>query len=126
MVNQLVLAGVWLLATALYASEAQAGHRHHGGWGYGHWGHRHHFHGSFGLHFGDPFWWGYDPFFYRPYVYAPPTVVIPREPPVYIQKPAVTLWYYCPNPAGYYPYVQSCTQQWVAVDPRTVPPSPPR
>jgi hypothetical protein len=22
------------------------------------------------------------------------------------------LWYYCPNPSGYYPYVKSCSEPW--------------
>ena len=37
---------------------------------------------------------------------------------------APQVWYYCPEPAGYYPYVQNCTQAWVSVDPRTVAPPP--
>jgi len=37
-------------------------------------------------------------------------------------------WYYCTDPAGYYPYVQSCNQGWVAVIPQAPsdPPSAPR
>jgi hypothetical protein len=26
-----------------------------------------------------------------------------------------SLWYYCQNPAGYYPYVQQCPTQWQPV-----------
>lgn len=26
-------------------------------------------------------------------------------------------WYYCTEPAGYYPYVQSCSRPWIAVQP---------
>lgn len=108
---------------------------------------RHRHHSSVGFYFGDPFFWGGGPFYrpyYRPlppyYYYEPPTVIIEREPPVYIQRqPAVptapaapaapaaqasNLWYYCPNPAGYYPYVPSCNQQWVPVNPNSVPPAP--
>ena len=95
-------------------------------------------HTSVGFYFNDPFWWGPDPFFYpyRPYVYSPPPVIIEqREPPVYVQRqlapaaPAPTVssnWYYCPKPSGYYPYVQSCSQPWVSVDPRSVPSAPAR
>jgi hypothetical protein len=98
----------------------------------GHWGH----HGGahFGLSFGDPFFWG--PSYYQPYYapnyYSPPTVIIEREPPVYVQRaPApptqvAQLWYYCPSPAGYYPHVPNCTQPWVPVDPSSVPPGPRR
>jgi len=93
---------------------------------------------SFGLHFGAPLFWGPDPF-YRPYwgggypgyYYPPRTVIIERDPPVYVQRtpaaPPATqvaqVWYYCPNPAGYYPHVANCSQQWVPVDPRSVPPA---
>jgi hypothetical protein len=30
-------------------------------------------------------------------------------------------WYYCENPAGYYPYVQSCSKGWMQVVPQNVP-----
>lgn len=97
-----------------------------------------------GGYWGDPFWygprygWPYSPYYYDPF---PRTVVIEREPPVYIQREQVqtapaapaasvnqpSLWYYCPKPAGYYPYVPKCDQAWIPVDPRTVPPqAPPR
>lgn len=110
---------------------ALAGGGGHGrGHGHGHW------HGgpraSFGLYFGGPAYgpW-YDPW-YRPFppaYYEPRTVIIEREPPVYIQREpapqaqaADPIWYYCPNPSGYYPHVPRCNQQWVPVDPSTVPP----
>lgn len=100
---------------------------------------------SFGLYLGgpvyaDPFW-GPRPYYYSPWYYDPPprTVIIEREPTVYIQRdppPAAApapqaapaapqLWYYCPKPAGYYPYVPQCDQQWVPVDPRNLPPTRP-
>ncbi len=101
----------------------------------GHWGHhgyRHHHNSHFGFYFGSPFFWGprlYDRPYFDDYYYAPRTVIIEREPPVYIQRPVAPiqtaqLWYYCPNPAGYYPYVPTCTQPWVPVDPRSLPPAP--
>ncbi len=107
-------------------------------WGYRYAGRSH---TSFGLYlggpvYGDPFWnprpWGYyPPYYYEP---APRTVIIEREPPVYIQRdpvvvnpqpsapPAPQLWYYCQKPAGYYPYVPQCEQQWIPVDPASLPP----
>lgn len=121
------------LLLVVYGADAVARH-----------GHRHgRIHSSVGFYFNDPFWWGPDPFFYpyRPYVYNPPPVIIEqREPPVYIQRqmapaapapaaPASAVnsnWYYCPKPAGYYPYIQSCSQPWVSVDPRSVQPAPTR
>ena len=93
-------------------------------------GHHGHVHTEFGVYLGDPFFWGPRPW---PYYYdVPRTVIIEREPSVYIQQaPTVTapapaqpqtpLWYWCPNPAGYYPHVPQCQQQWVPVDPRTLP-----
>jgi hypothetical protein len=27
-------------------------------------------------------------------------------------------WYYCTDPAGYFPYVQSCNKAWVPVVPQ--------
>jgi hypothetical protein len=68
-------------------------------------------------------WWG-PPY---PYSYpAPPPVVI-QQPPV-VQSappaPAPVYWYYCPNPAGYYPYVQQCPSAWMQVVPPTTPPAP--
>lgn len=93
----------------------------------------------FDFYFGTPYYWG--PHYYRPwpnyYYYEPPTVIIERQPPVYIQRPAPApapaapapqaaprVWYYCTDPAGYYPYVQNCNQPWVSVDPSTVAPPP--
>ncbi|MGD9601224.1 MAG: hypothetical protein AB7O21_15850 [Gammaproteobacteria bacterium] len=116
-----------MLAGVLGVAEPAAawrGHRHHGR------------HSHFGLYLGAPLFWG--PSYYRPwypdYYYPPRTVIIEREPSVYIQRQdvpppqaqaqATQLWYYCPNPAGYYPHVPNCTQAWVPVDPRSVPPPP--
>jgi hypothetical protein len=117
---------VRLVVLLLLASCASTATARHG---------RGHFRGSVGFYYNDPFFWGPDPFFYpyRPFIYSPPPVIIEqRDPPVYIQRqpvappavPAVnaSTWYYCQNPAGYYPYIQSCRQPWVSVDPRTVQP----
>ena len=30
-------------------------------------------------------------------------------------KPPTQVWYYCPNPQGYYPYVAQCYSGWQAV-----------
>jgi hypothetical protein len=67
----------------------------------------------------------YAPYPYAPYPYyyaAPPAVMV-APPPSYVVSPPQTVivtqpqpqgapapqyWYYCDNPAGYYPYVQSC------------------
>ena len=65
-------------------------------------------------------------------VVGPPVVVVP--PPVYVQPPVVVeqpapvyqeqspqaaqqFWYYCQDPAGYYPYVKECPRGWQPVSP---------
>lgn len=103
-----------------------------------------HSHSHFGVYFGAPLWhaplWHAPPPYYRydPYYYQPRTIIIEREPPVYIQRPPVSpapapatqtaptaqVWFYCTDPAGYYPHVPQCSQPWVSVDPRTVQAAP--
>jgi hypothetical protein len=63
----------------------------------------------------------YPPFVYPPYYYGPP-VVYPPAPVVYGGAPtapsaAAQTWYYCDNPAGYFPSVQSCSVPWRPVQP---------
>ncbi len=65
---------------------------------------------------------------YSPYYY-PQAVVVPTEPPVYVEQgqapaPAQTqsgYWYYCREANAYYPHVDQCAGQWERVPPR--PPS---
>lgn len=74
-------------------------------------------HWSIGIGIGAPYygwspgWWGYPP----PVVVAvpppPPVVVVPAQP----LAPPVAYWYYCYNPAGYYPQVQTCPGGWTPV-----------
>lgn len=75
-----------------------------------------------GVWWGEPWWW--EPPY--PY-YAAPPVVVPEAPPVYIQQepPAQEpyYWYYCPNPAGYYPNVKECPSGWLTVVPPASPPA---
>jgi hypothetical protein len=40
------------------------------------------------------------------------------------QQPVVNpsnFWYYCTDPAGYFPYVQNCSRPWMQVVPQNVP-----
>ena len=105
------------------------GHRHlylginYGGfYGPGYYGYP--FYG-YGYGYGYPFYdYGY-PFYYPPYYAYPPTIIVPTEPPVYIQKeqpqpvqPQSNYWYYCENPQGYYPYVKNCPNGWQQVSPQ--------
>jgi hypothetical protein len=79
--------------------------------------------------------------YYRPYTYTYPyqyytypNQYYPR-PPVATQPPVneeqvpgpqqgESSWYYCPDPPGYYPYVQQCPKGWtkVAPNPESAPP----
>ncbi len=77
-------------------------------------------------------WWYYPPpvryYPYDPY-YAPPVAVVPRSPPVYIERgdsagaapQQQDYWHYCPESKTYYPYVKECPGGWERVVPR--PPS---
>lgn len=90
--------------------------RYRGGHGYS----------GFGFYFGAPFF--PSPFYRYPYqtpYYPPAIITIPARPPVYIQQPpppvieqySAGYWYYCYNPAGYYPYIRECPSGWQQVEP---------
>jgi hypothetical protein len=75
-------------------------------------------------HDGRPGWWwvvGDQWYFYPAPVYPYPD---PYVPPVLAQVPVPApvapgaTWYYCDNPAGYYPYVAQCAAPWRAVPAR--------
>ena len=46
---------------------------------------------------------------------APAPAPAPAAPQVAPQQPSY--WYYCTEPAGYYPYVNQCSRPWIAVQP---------
>lgn len=118
---------------AYYGPRVEYGHFHGGYYG-----------SSFGFGLGVGLaldgWPGYYPYgYYRygPYPYAGyPTVIVtqPAAPTVYMEQgdaapaqgseprsnaptqgQAPNDWYYCRNPAGYYPYVRSCAEGWQRV-----------
>lgn len=77
-------------------------------------------------------WWWFAGgvwYFYDSPVYPYPTVVSPvmyAEPMVGAQPPVAATapsYYYCDNPAGYYPYVQNCPTAWRQVQAAPPPPS---
>ncbi len=81
-----------------------------------------------------PWWgpgWGYPyypyPYYsYPSYPYNPaPPVINQQQSPVYVepapQQEEQNYWYYCPNPQGYYPYIQQCPKGWLKVIPSPVP-----
>lgn len=79
-------------------------------WRSGRWHH--------GRHAGHVGWWwvvGGSWYFYPAAVYPYPD---PYQPPVVVlppTEPAPQYWYYCGNPAGYYPYVVQCLVGWQRV-----------
>ena len=71
-----------------------------------------------------PGYWGPGGWGPAPYYYPGPPVVV-QQPPAYEQAAppqAPTYWYYCPNPQGYYPYIQQCPNGWMPVVPPTTSP----
>jgi hypothetical protein len=58
--------------------------------------------------YGYPYGYG-DP---SPYDYPPSQYAAPGYAPT---ASSAAYWYYCQNPAGYYPYVQRCRTQWQPV-----------
>jgi len=113
----------WLVATVLIAApgiilanDHGGFHGHGGGHGefHGHGGYNdghHHFHGHSGVFIGIPFWAPWPYYFYPPSVYSYP------PPPAYIEQEQ-GYWHYCPNPPGYYPYVNNCSEPWMLVPAR--------
>ena len=96
------------------------GHAGYHGYG-GYYGHRGYYgYGWFGHY---PF--GYYPYAYYPYGYPYPSYVYPpypyppaqRQYPVYVEPEQPFYWYYCQDPQGYYPYVESCPTGWTRVVP---------
>ncbi|HXA46504.1 MAG TPA: YXWGXW repeat-containing protein [Burkholderiaceae bacterium] len=72
--------------------------------------------------------WVFNAAYWQPYAPAvivqPAPVVVQQAPPQYIQQspsapPGLDprFWYYCQDPAGYYPYVQNCSIAWQPVTP---------
>jgi len=62
-----------------------------------------------------PYWWDYG-YPYYDYGYYPDYGNYYGQPYYnYGQPNAAQTWYYCSNPAGYYPYVAQCNTGWQAV-----------
>jgi hypothetical protein len=111
------LAVALLLAGSVVPSYADGGNGHGGGWHGGGW--HGGWHGGWRapvVFVGPRFFVGPSLYYPGPYAYAAPVVVAAPAPPVYTQSPQY--WYYCPNPAGYYPSVPQCPTQWMQVAPQ--------
>jgi hypothetical protein len=114
------------------------GYRGYYGWRGGYWG------PGFGVYWGGPLWWGAWPYasyaYGYPYGYGYggyPAYNMVVDSPTYISEepasgsfqsaqpaPANNFWYYCADPAGYYPYVKNCNQTWMQVVPQNNPGTP--
>jgi hypothetical protein len=118
------------------ASGAWGGHSSSGSWdGHhsGNWGHHHGGHSHFLFSSAvvlEP-WWPWFPYYpyysyypYYPYYYPAPAAAVEEEPQVYSQpeEQESDYWYYCQDPQGYYPYVQSCPGGWMKVVPQPAAP----
>jgi len=104
---------------------ARAGEWAGRGGGLGGYGYRHYGYGccGWGIGFADPYWDSYLWMDYGvddSYVYtaAPIPSTVPEN--AYLE-PAPSYWYYCPDSATYYPYVEQCASAW-----QRVTPTPPR
>jgi hypothetical protein len=119
----LLVVGALVASPVLMPSTAHAYERgwHGGGWHGGGWGL------GLGLGLGvdaalgwPGYYYPYGAYPYYPY-YAPvaPAVTVLEAPPTVVATapPAQQYWYYCANPAGYYPYVATCPTPWQAVSP---------
>jgi hypothetical protein len=95
-----------------------------------------------GVYYGAPGYWGAWPYaaaawgvgygayaFGYPYGVAPVVVNNVSTPQVYVEQepapqsapaaaPATNYWYYCTQPAGYFPYVKDCAAPWMKVVPQ--------
>ena len=103
-----------------------------GGWGgcWGCWA------PAFSVSFGAPaFWWGGWPVWSPvavPVFTSSGSAFVDPDVNVYSQAapaspaavPANQYWYYCTDPAGYFPYVQNCSKAWMQVVPQADPGAP--
>jgi hypothetical protein len=112
-IKTLLLVLVLLVGSTSYAdaSRRHGGYRG-GGYGHGHrhYGHHHYRHGH--IHRVYPRFYG-GVFFDVPPVWVTPVPSISIAP----APPPAPLWYYCTDPAGYYPAVSACTVPWTPVAP---------
>lgn len=82
-------------------------------------GHGHHHHRSFGF--------GIFGIMGFPVSPSPPTIYVPPQEMVYIEKgtptdtPPLSVWYYCRSQQIYYPYIIACPEAWEEVNPTAYP-----
>jgi len=98
-------------------SSFYGGTRFHGGGGFHGGGFHGRSHGSVFLGAPIIFGLGYPYGDFYPYGDAPLVYGDPDAADVEPQDSGLNYWYYCPNPAGYYPDVQTCPTGWLQVVP---------
>ena len=137
----LLLGGVGAASAQMHGGGNGGWHGGGGGWHGGHFNNGRFFHGgrfnSFHTNFrvfigGPAFWWGAPYYAYSynyPYSYydgsyaSPvygdpgPTSYIQQYGETWVQSSAGEYWYYCTDPAGYYPQVRNCARGWLKVVP---------
>lgn len=90
-------------------------------WQGGHWEHGWHDNRFAWWWVVDGGWYFYPVPIYPFPTYVPPAIIVQQPPPVPAGLPPAQFWYFCDNPAGYYPYVAACLGPW-----RAVPTTPPK
>jgi len=96
-----------------------------GGWGwpyYGYWPYYYpYYYPYYPAYYSYPYGYGYGYGGYGAYPASTGYVEQGMDSAAPAQAPAApaapSYWFYCSNPAGWYPYVKSCSQQWQAVSP---------
>ena len=118
-IKTLLLVLVLLVGSTSYA-DARSRHGGSRGGGYGH-GHRHYAHTT--RHYTPHHRYGHVhrvyPRYYGGVFFDVPPVWVTPVPSISIvpAPPPAPVWYYCTDPAGYYPTVSACTVPWTPVAP---------
>ena len=117
-IKTLLLVLVLLVGSTAYA-DARSRHGGYRGGGYGHRHYGHHHHRHYSPHYGYGHVHRVYPRFYGGIFYDVPPVWVAPAPSISIvpAPPPAPLWYYCTDPAGYYPTVSACTVPWTPVAP---------
>lgn len=124
--------GVFAVCSSAAMAQGHSTAAYHGGHYAYHYGYRGGWYGpSVGVYVGVPAYgaWGYP--YYPSAVYDPSAAIpYPADAPAGSFAPPdagqgaapSSYWYYCANPAGYYPNVQQCSSGWMPVAPQGAPP----
>jgi hypothetical protein len=117
-IKTLLLVLVLLVGSTSYADASPR----HGGYRGGGYGHRHyapHHHRHYTPHYRYGHVHRVYPRYYGGVFFDVPPVWVTPVPSISIvpAPPPAPVWYYCTDPAGYYPTVSACTVPWTPVAP---------